>query len=144
MKISNKRAPMNFEIIEKLEAGIDLLGSEVKAFRLGHVDLTGSYIRIIGLESFLVGARIFPYQYARPEGYDEMRSRKLLLHKSQIRGLKQHLDSGGLTIVPLSMYTIGTLIKLEIALSKGRKEYDKRQIIKKRDQDREIAQRLKL
>lgn len=134
---------MNYDIIEKVEAGIDLLGSEVKAFRLGHVDLSGSYIRIIGHEAFMIGSRIFPYQYARPEGYDENRSRKLLLHKSQILGLKQKLDTGSLTIVPVAMYTIGNLIKLEVGLAKGRKEYDKRAVIKKRDQDREIAQRLK-
>lgn len=143
MKITNSRAYYDYEISEKMEAGINLLGSEVKAIREGHADLSGSHVRIIGMEAYLVNAKIFPYKYARPEDYDERRSRKLLLHKRELLALKHKTEGASLTIVPISMYTMGTLIKIEIALAKGKKEFDKRHTIKKRDLDREIAQTLK-
>ncbi|MBI3070107.1 MAG: SsrA-binding protein, partial [Candidatus Levybacteria bacterium] len=88
MKITNKRAFYDYRLLDRFEAGINLIGSEVKAVRLGHADLTGSHVRILGSEAYLLNAKIFPYQYARPEGYDEKRTRKLLLHKSEIIALK--------------------------------------------------------
>lgn len=140
MKIFNKRAQFDFELKEKMEAGINLLGAEVKAVRLGHADLTGSHVRIVGNEAYLLNAQIFPYKYARPEQYDERRSRKLLLHKKQILMLKAKMDGQNLTIVPISMYTTGTLIKLEIALGKGKKQYEKKAAKRKKDLDREMEQ----
>ena len=144
MKIVNKRAYHDYEIEERMEAGINLIGAEVKAIRLGHADLTGSHIRIMGGEAYLVNGKIFPYQYARPESYDERRTRKLLLHKKQILALKSKMDGQNLTIVPLSLYTTGTLIKLEIALAKGKKQYEKKETIKQRDLDREQEQNFEI
>lgn len=140
MKIFNKRARFDYEIKETMEAGIHLVGAEVKAIRLGHADLTGSHVRIMGSEVYLINASIFPYQYARPESYDERRSRKLLLHKKQILALKAKMDGQNLTIVPLSLYTTGTLIKLEIALAKGKKQYEKKAAKRQKDLDREMEQ----
>lgn len=142
MRIFNKRASYDYELGEHFEAGINLVGAEVKAVKLGHVDLTGSHVRIIGSEAFLVGAAIFPYQYARPEQYDERRTRKLLLHKSQILGFRHKMEGANLTIVPISMYTTGNLIKLEIALGKGKKQYQKKESKKKKDLQRELERDL--
>lgn len=142
MKISNRRAFYDYQILEKFEAGINLNGAEVKAIRLGHADLTGSFVRIIGSEAYLVNAKIFPYQCARPEGYDERRTRKLLLHKEEIIALKSKIDGSNLTIVPISLYTTHHLIKAELALAKGKKAYQKKEAIKRRDLDREIRQEL--
>lgn len=140
MKITNRRAFYDYEIIEALEAGIHLLGAEVKAVKLGNADLSGSHIRIIGSEAYLVNAKIFPYQYGRPEGYEENRTRKLLLHKKEIIALKSKTQAAGLTIVPLSLYTTHHLIKAEIAIAKGKKEYQKKEAKKKKDLDREMEQ----
>lgn len=137
MKITNKKAFFDYELLDRLESGINLLGAEVKAIRLGQIDLTGSHVRIIGNEAYLVNARILPYGYARPEGYDERRSRKLLLHKKELLAIKHKLEGASLTIVPVCVYTMGNHIKVEIALAKGKKQYDKRRSIKKRDSERE-------
>jgi len=140
MKISNSRAYHDYQILETFEAGINLYGAEVKAVRLGHADLSGSYARIIGSEAYLVGARIFPYAYARPEGYNLKRTRKLLLHAKEIRAFKARMDGQHLTLVPLSMYTTRHYIKLQLGLGKGKKEYQKREAIKRKDLDRELEQ----
>lgn len=138
MKISNRRASYDYELKEHYEAGITLLGAEVKAVKLGHADLTGSHVRIVGSEAYLIGAAIYPYQYARPDAYDERRTRKLLLHKQQILALKHKLIGANLTLVPVSLYTTDGLIKLEIALGKGKKEYQKKEAKKKKDLEREL------
>lgn len=142
MKISNRRAFYDYEIQDKFEAGINLTGSEVKAVRGGHGDLTGSFVRIIGSEAYLVNAKIFPYQYMRPDGYDERRSRKLLLHKKEIISLKSKIEGSNLSLVPLSLYTKGHLIKLEVALGKGKKVFEKKEAKKKKDLAREIEAEL--
>lgn len=141
MKIYNKTAPNRFNIEEKYEAGIQLLGSEVKAIRLGHADISGAYVKIMSGEAFLINAKIFPYQYSRTEGYQEDRTRKLLLHKKQLLTLKNKLDTGKFTIAPLSLYLKNGHFKLEIALAKGKKEYERRKDLKQkaieRDRQRE-------
>src|SRR3990167_2972116 len=142
MKIANKRAFFDYEILEKFEAGINLYGAEVKAVRLGHADLTGSHVRIMGSEAYLINAKIFPYQYSRPENYDEQRTRKLLLHKKEIIALKSKTEGQNLTLVPISLYTTKSFIKVEIALGKGKKQYDKKESIKKKDIQREVEQEL--
>lgn len=125
MKITNKRAFYDFEILDKLEAGINLNGGEVKAVKNGRADLTGSFVRIVGSEAYLVNSRVYPQQPA--EGYDARRTRKLLLHKKEILALKTKSQGQGLTIVPLSLYTSPTgLVKLEIAQAKGKRKFDKR------------------
>jgi len=138
MRIFNRRASHDYELQEHFEAGINLLGAEVKAVRLGRADLTGAHVRIVGHEAYLVNASIFPYEYARPEQYDERRTRKLLLHKSQILNFRHKMDGANLTLVPISVYTTGSLIKLEIALGKGKKQYQKKEAKKKRDLKREL------
>jgi SsrA-binding protein len=138
MKITNRKAYFNYAILDRFEAGISLYGQEVKAVRLGQADLTGSFVKIIGSEAYLVNARISPYQNARSEGYDERRSRKLLLHKSEIIALKSKIEGQNLTIVPISLYIKGYIIKLELALGKGKKKYDKKQSLKQKDLQREL------
>lgn len=142
MRIFNRRSGHDYELHEHYEAGINLLGAEVKAVRAGRADLTGSHVRIIGSEAYLVGASVFPYEYARPEQYDERRTRKLLLHKSQILNFKHKMEGQNLTIVPISLYTTGSLIKLEIALGKGKKQYQKKEAKRRKDIQRDIDRAL--
>lgn len=142
MKITNKRAYFDYQIFEKFEAGINLYGAEVKAIRLGHADLSGSFVKIIGSEVYLVNAKIFPYKYASPEGYDERRTRKLLLHKSEIISLKSKIEGSNLSLVPLSLYTTKGFIKVEVGVGRGRKKFDKREAIKRKDIQRSVREEL--
>ncbi|OGH38973.1 MAG: SsrA-binding protein [Candidatus Levybacteria bacterium RIFCSPLOWO2_01_FULL_38_21] len=142
MKIVNKKAFFDYQILERFEAGINLNGAEVKAIRLGMADLKGSFVKIIGSEAYLINAKIFPYQYARPEGYDERRTRKLLLHKKEIIALKGRTEGSNLSIIPLSIYTTKNFIKVELGLGKGKKEYQKKEAKKKKDLERETEQEL--
>ncbi|MBI3342637.1 SsrA-binding protein SmpB [Candidatus Gottesmanbacteria bacterium] len=138
MKITNRKAFFDYEILDRFEAGIHLVGAEVKSLRGGHAKLDGSYVKVIGSEIYLVGAQIFPYIYARPEGYDPARTRKLLLHKKEITSLKTKLDGAHLTLVPLSWYTKGPLVKLEVGLARGKKQYEKREAKRREDQKRDL------
>jgi SsrA-binding protein len=138
MKIFNKKATFEYEILERLEAGVNLTGAEVKSIKGGHAQLTGAFVRIIGSEAYLVNAQIFPYIYARPEGYDPRRTRKLLLHKAELIRLKSKLEGANLTLIPLSWYTRGPLVKLEVGLARGKKEYEKREVKRREDQRREL------
>src|SRR5664280_1626200 len=104
MKITNKKAFFDYQIAETFEAGINLYGSEVKAVRLGRADLTGSFVRIIGNEAYLVNANILPYQSGQIENYDAQRSRKLLLHKKELISLRSKADGANLSLVPVSLY----------------------------------------
>jgi SsrA-binding protein len=142
MKITNKKAFFDYKILETFEAGINLYGSEVKAVRLGRADLTGSFVRIIGSEAYLVNAKIFPYQSGQIEDYDERRTRKLLLHKNEIIALKSKSDGQNLALVPIALYFKHGFLKLEIGLGKGKKKYEKRESIKKKDIQRNIEQEL--
>ncbi len=141
MRVTNRYAG-SYKIEEKLEAGIALLGSEVKALREGKADINSAYIRISGLEAYLVNGKIFPYKFARVEGYQEDRSRKLLLHKKEILSLKSKMDQGKYTIIPLAIYLKDDNFKVEIALclSKNKKERHKDAKSKAvtRDIDREL------
>ncbi|MBI5619557.1 SsrA-binding protein SmpB [Candidatus Gottesmanbacteria bacterium] len=138
MKIINRKATYDYTIIDRFEAGIHLLGSEVKSLKAGHASLEGAFVRIIGSEAYLVNAQIFPYIYARPEGYDPKRTRKLLLHKKELVSLKSKLEGANLTLVPLSWYTTGPLVKLEVGLAHGKKQYEKREAKKREDMKREL------
>ncbi len=140
MRLINRKAFHDYTILEKFEAGVNLLGSEVKSLRGGHGSLEGAFVRLVGSEAYLVNAQIFPYIYARPEGYDPKRTRKLLLHKKEIIGLKSRLESSNLTLVPLTWYNKGPLVKLEVGLARGKKQYEKRELQKRRDQRRELEQ----
>lgn len=142
MKIVNRKAFYDYELLDRLEAGINLTGPEVKAVKLGQADLSGSHVRIVGSEAYLINAKIFPYRFSQIEGYDEKRTRKLLLHKREIVALKSKTEGSNLTIVPVSLYLARNLIKVEIALGKGRKKYQKKEAIKRQDIQREIEQEL--
>ena len=142
MKITNKKAFFDYEIVDRLEAGINLLGAEVKAVRLGHADLSGSFIKVIGSEAYLVYGKIFTYEYGRPENYEETRTRKLLLHRKEILALKSKADGEKMTLVPLSIYESHHFIKVEIGIGKGKKEYDKKKAAKKRDLNRQIEEEM--
>ena len=142
--IQNKKAYFNYEILEKTEAGIELLGFEVKSLKKGQGSLEGSHITIRGNEAFIINMQIPPYQPANtPKDYDPLRNRRLLLTKKEISSLLEEEKQKGLTIIPLSVYNKGRKLKLEIAVVRGKKKYDKRETIKKRDTDREIRRTLK-
>lgn len=142
--IDNRKAHFNYEVLEKYEAGIELFGYEVKSVKGGRATLTGSFAIVRGGEVYLTGMQIPPYQVANtPQGYDPIRIRRLLLSKKQIKELADLDSRKGLTLVPLSLYSKGRLIKVELAVVRGKKAYDKRETIKKRDTDREIRREYK-
>ncbi len=138
--ITNRKAHHNFEIQDKIEAGIVLFGYEVKAIRASHMTLDGAYVLIDSNDKImLVGANIKPLQVENvPDSYVETRPRELLLKKKQIAELKLKIEQVGHTIIPLSVYSKEGLIKVEIALVKGKRKFDKREDLKKRDAQREI------
>ena len=142
MKITNKKAFFNYTLTETFEAGINLYGHEVKSVRLGKADLTGAFIKIIGSEAYLINAKIFQYQPGQIEGYDERRTRKLLLHKKQIISLKSKTDGANLALIPISMYLRNGFIKVEVGLGKGKKKFEKRESIKKKDIQRDVEREL--
>ncbi|MEO5635166.1 MAG: SsrA-binding protein SmpB [Candidatus Paceibacterota bacterium] len=134
----NRKARFDYEILEKYEAGIELEGTEVKSVRAGRMSLEGSFVIIRGGEAYLINSNIPPYQVKNaPADYDPLRNRKLLLTKKEIMELSGN-EKKALTIVPISVYNKNRKIKLEIALVKGKKKFDKRETLKKRDTDREI------
>lgn len=138
MKIVNRKFHREYQELEKYEVGIVLNGAEVKSVREGRLKLEDAFVKILGNEAYLVNAQIPLYEYARIPGYDLRRSRKLLLHKKELLRLRTKIASGGsLTLAPLSCYNKGDLIKLEIALVKGRKDIEKRRLEKRRDVERQ-------
>lgn len=142
---TNDRARHDYELLEKLEAGLVLSGHEVKSAKTGHLKLKGAHVAFTRGEAVLVGAHIARYPKAGPlPDYDPERSRKLLLHKRQLERLRGKREEEGLTIVPLRAYMVGGRIKIEIAVARGKKEYEKRETIKKRDLDRQVRSALKM
>lgn len=145
----NKKARFDYEFLNTFEAGIVLTGAEVKSAKLGQVNLKGSYISVgtvgHGLpEVRLINTHISPYKYAgEQKDYDPTRSRKLLLNKKEIETLVGKQKEKGLTLVPIKLYTKGSLIKLEFAVARGKKQYDKREDKKKKDIDRDVKRELK-
>lgn len=135
----NARAKFDYEISDTFEAGIVLTGQEVKSARRGGVKLSGAYVTVHNGEAWLLNAHIARYEKASGIGeYDPTRSRKLLMHKREIQKMIAAKEAGGLTIVPLSLYTVGGKIKVKVALARHRTTYDKREKIKKRDIAREL------
>ena len=140
---NNKKAYYEYFILEKFEAGIELFGTEVKSIRLGECSVKESWIDIKQGEAFIYGMHINPYEKGNIFNKDPLRVRKLLLHKLEIRRLSEKLKEKGLTVVPLSVYMKGSLVKVEIGLARGKKNYDKRQSIAKRDAQRDMEQAMK-
>ncbi|MFT5180024.1 MAG: SsrA-binding protein [Candidatus Paceibacteria bacterium] len=138
----NKKATFNYEILDKFEGGLDLLGIEVKSVKKGQANLEGSYVVIRGGEVFLIGASIPPYQMNNtPDSYDPLRVRKILITKKEITRLSK--SEKGLTLIPISLYNKGNLIKLQFAVAKGKKKSDKRETIKTREAKVEMERTLK-
>lgn len=143
--IEHKRVRFDFELIQQFEAGMELLGGEVKSLRSHHGKLEGAHVVVRGGEAFLVGMEIPPYQGSGQniDKYDAHRTRKLLLNKKELIELKDAEETQGLTIVPIALYNKGRVIKVSIAIAKGKKKADKRETIKKREADREVRRTIK-
>lgn len=136
----NQKALFDYDLLEKYEAGLVLSGQEVKSIKDGHLSLKGAFVTFHNNDAFLTGANVTKYKHAGPlPDYDPDRSRKLLLKKRQIEFLREKALEQGLTVVPIRVYTKNRLIKLEIAVARGRHKYDKREVLKKRDADREMS-----
>ena len=135
----NKKAFHNYQILDKWEAGIELKGTEVKSLRNGQVQMTDSYARVDDGEVLLIGLHISPYDKTAYGNHDPTRRRKLLLHRREIRRLATKVNERGLTLIPLSLYFRRGIAKVELGLVRGKRQYDKRQAIKKREHQRQIA-----
>lgn len=135
---TNRKANFQYELLDRIEAGIVLSGTEVKSLRESKVNLQESYARFIKDELWLLNCHISEYKYGNINNHDPLRERKLLLTKRELRKLKSKLQEKGLTLVPVKIYFKSSLVKLELALAKGKKLYDKRETIKKRDTERKL------
>ena len=139
----NRKAWHDYFIEDKLEAGIELFGTEVKSVRLGHMNLKDSFCAVKDGEMFLYGAHISPYEKGNIFNKDPRRTRKLLLHRKEIRRLTARVQQDGYALIPLSVYFKGPKVKVELALAKGKKLYDKREAAAKRDAKREMDRALR-
>jgi SsrA-binding protein len=140
---SNRRARFDYEILDTLEAGIELRGPEVKSLRAGKASLNEAYAVLRAGEAFLVNAHINPYEQAGRENADPRRERRLLLHKREILRLQGQVAERGRTLVPLALYFRSGRAKVELALARGKKRFDKRETIQRREQEREVARALR-
>ena len=138
---TNKKARFEYFILETFEAGLALKGTEIKSVRNGQISLQEAYVRANGEEIWLVGAHIAPYVHASAFQHDPKRDRKLLMHKREIRKLFDEVRIKGMTIVPIKVYLKDGKAKLEIGLAKGKKQYDKRDVIRERDIERESSRK---
>ena len=140
----NKKAGFDYEVLEKYEAGLVLQGQEVKSIKTGHMHLSGSYVVIRNAQPELIGAKVPPYQPKNtPPDYNPEQSRKLLLNKKEIDYLMGKVNERGFSLIPLKVYEQHGRIKLEFALAKGKKKFDKKEQIKKRDVERDIRREFK-
>jgi SsrA-binding protein len=137
-KIINRRAGYDYQLSEKFEAGIVLTGAEVKSVKAGHIKLEEAFVQIRDNEAWLINAHIHPYAFADNRDYEPTRSRKLLLHKNELLKISQQVTQKGLTVVPVACYNKHNRVKLEIALGKGKKKYEKREALKQKDIQREV------
>ena len=139
----NPTARHNYEIIDTIETGIVLSGTEIKSIRLGKINLKVSYAQIINGECYVYGMHISPYEHGNIFNKDPLRKRKLLLHKKEIFKLIGQVNQKGYSLIPLSIYFKGSLVKLELAIAKGKKLYDKREDLKRKDANKQILQNLR-
>lgn len=141
----NKQARFDYELLENFEAGLKLSGQEVKSARSGQMKLSGAFVRVVGGEAWLLNAHIPKYAAASVGvvDYDPTRTRKLLLSSKELKKLADAQMTKGLTIVPVSVYTAGKFIKIKIAIARGKKQFEKRESIKKRDVEREMRSAMK-
>ena len=143
MKILNKKARLNYHILKTVEAGVVLTGAEVKSLRENRADLSESFAKISGNSAVLKNAYIFPYNGSDSEGYDPRHDRKLLLHKSELDGLRSQISGSSVTLIPLSIYTTRNFIKVELGLAASKKKYDHKKALKEADEKRRLEQELK-
>jgi len=141
---NNKKAYFDYFILENYEAGIELFGTEVKSIRIGHCSIKESWIRIEKNEIYIMGMHVNPYEKGNIFNKDPLRVKKLLMHKNEIIKIGSKVQEKGLTLVPLKVYLKGSLVKVEIGLARGKKNYDKRQDIQKKDQRREAERDYKV
>lgn len=141
---TNRKAKFEYFLVETFEAGIALQGSEIKSIRAGQVSLTEAYVQTDGQEAWLMGAHIAPYEQANRFNHEPVRPRRLLLHKKEIRQLWDSVRQKGMTIVPTRVYLKDGRAKVEIALARGKKSYDKRESIAKRDRERDSAREMRI
>lgn len=141
--IENKKARLEFTILDQFEAGIVLEGGEVKMLRLKRGSLVGAHVRVLNGKAVLLNAQIPPYPYMRQEEYDPKRSRTLLLHKSEILKLQESQETKGLALIPLAIGTSHNFIKVQVAIAKGKKMYERREELKKKDLQRDAERELK-
>lgn len=139
----NKKAFHDYFILDTYEAGIELKGTEIKSVRLGHVNLKDAFIRFKNDEAFIENMHIAPYEQGNIFNHEPLRNRKLLLHKKQIKKLQREVKENGLTVVPTKLYFNTSKLKVEIALARGKKLYDKRQDLKDKDAKRDMERALK-
>jgi len=140
---TNRKARHTYHLLDRETAGIELLGTEVKAIRAGKINIKEGYVAFAGGEAFLVGCHIGAYDSAGYAGHDPLRRRRLLLHKREIERLASKVKEKGLTVVPLAVFIDGNWIKVEIALARGKQLYDKRETLRRRTLDREAEQAVK-
>lgn len=140
---TNKRARFDYDILETMEAGLALSGAEVKSVKAGHVSLKGAYATISHAGPVIINMHVRHYEPAGTRVSDPTRTRGLLLHKREVDYLRGKSQEQGLTIVPISVYIKGNLVKVSLGLGRGKKKYDKRETIKKRDHKKEIARVIK-
>lgn len=144
MKVFNRRVRRDYQLLEKFEAGISLLGPEVKSIKEGKISLDEAFVRIISGEAYLLNAHIHPYRFADTANLDPKRTRKLLLHQREIQSLEQKMKQKKLTIVPVACYTTNRRrVKLELALARSKKQFEKREAKRKKDIQREVEKELK-
>ena len=143
MEINNRKAKYDYEIIDTIEAGIVLTGTEIKSIRNGKANLKDSYATIKNGEAVLINMHISPYEQGNNFNHSETRTRKLLLHKKEILKLNDKIHMEGFTLVPIKLYFKGRVAKILLGIAKGKKTYDKREAIKKRDIERDIKSRMK-
>ena len=139
----NKKAYFDYKVLETFEAGIVLSGPEVKSVKKGQINLKGSYVTISNKEVNLLNTHIAPYQFAKIESYNPKRTRKLLFHKKEVNYFIGKLNEKGLTFLPLKVYLKKGFVKLEIGIARGKKRYDKRETVKKRESERMIQRAIK-
>jgi SsrA-binding protein len=138
MKIKNKKAYFNYEILDTFEAGVVLTGAEVKSVKSGRMNFSDAYVKIIGGELWLVGADISRYQFDGSMEYDPKRSRKLLVKRKELLEIESNLKQKNLTLIPVSVYTTRGKVKVEVGYGRGRKRHEKKERLKEKDQKREL------
>lgn len=143
MEIRNRKANFNYEVLDTIETGIVLQGTEIKSIRKAHVSLDNSYAIIKNNEVYLLNTFIKHYKEGNIFNHDELRSRKLLLHKKEINKLKEKIEKERMTLIPLKLYFVKNKVKILIGICRGKKNYDKRESLKEKDMKRSLEKRLK-